>query len=77
MTQRSAEHIAYYLPRLDGVLTTDWERGFVKSVRRQSFRPGWQPSAKQAPILNGFIDRLFEDEDDALVVDPDAALPPS
>ena len=75
---RGADYYAHRLcnPNLFAALLENAEPGFERdkflpSVRGQSFRRNWRPSDAQARILNGIIDRMFDCEEDSLVVDLD------
>lgn len=52
------ERLLHYMPHV--VSSGDeWERGFAKSVLRQSRRRGWTPSEKQIPIMQEMVNDLF------------------
>lgn len=38
---------------------SDWERGFARSILRQSRNPGWRPSARQLETMRGLVDQMF------------------
>lgn len=47
----------------------EWEADFARSVLKQSRRRSWNPSPKQAAIMDRLVDDLFNENDFNVIED--------
>ncbi len=74
MTERELDEIlTLYWPRVLRLVMApggnEWARSFALSIGRQSKRPDWRPSPKQAWIMRQMVQELFEPEDEPQLIE--------
>ncbi len=70
MTGPELERALHHMPAVAERATNTWAAGFARSIIRQSRRPGWKPTPKQATILRRLLAEFFADAgDDAPVIE--------
>ena len=69
MRESEIERLIWWMPKIAETARNTWARDFALSILRQSRRPGWRPSPRQAECMSRLVADLFAHVgDDNLVV---------
>lgn len=60
---RSTDELLFHWPRVASIATNQWAKDFAGSIAKQSRRRGWQPSQKQAALMQRMVCELFSHAD--------------